>query len=59
MAMLYINGAQMPSPAEFSVELEDVGDARCGRRLFTDALGRSGQGGRGSDVGKIMRNAEC
>lgn len=34
MAMLYINGAQMPSPAEFSVELEDVGDAR-----YRNALG--------------------
>lgn len=28
MAMLYINGAAAPSPAEFSVEIEDIGEAK-------------------------------
>jgi len=35
MAMIYIDGVEMPSPAEFSVEFEDVGDM--GRR---NALGQ-------------------
>jgi hypothetical protein len=35
MAMLYINGAEMPSPAELSVELEDIGDAG-----YRNALGQ-------------------
>ena len=35
MAMIYIDGVEMPSPAEFSVEFEDVGDF--GRR---NALGQ-------------------